>query len=180
MQLCVTPYLVTHRTPGTRHHESGWYQCSSSLDPRPGAGLPVAMGPAISGCIYLRVFPWSVQYSTVQYSTWSAQSTQLQCVAWLRWWPWCLWQLGESRPSQSSPVPAAVFHPTHIHTAAHSVCCIHSKSATKFREMFTKMHWLRAPTMAKSLGRFTLKDIFYPVIDWLCWNFFQCPFGIVS
>ena len=66
MQLCVT-LIVTHRTPGTRHHESGWSQCSSSLDPRPGAGLPVAMGPAISGCIYLRVFPWSVQYSTVQY-----------------------------------------------------------------------------------------------------------------
>ena len=68
------PYLVTHRTPGTRQQESGWYQCSSRLDPRPGAGLPVAMGPAISGCIYLRVFPWSVQYSTVQYSTWSVQS----------------------------------------------------------------------------------------------------------
>ena len=69
MQLCVTPYLVTHRTPGTRQQELGWYKCSSRLDPRPGAGLPVAMGPAISGCIYLRVFPWSVQYSTVQYST---------------------------------------------------------------------------------------------------------------
>ena len=69
-----------------------------------------------------------------------------------------------ARPVQPG-ILAAVFHPTHIHTAAHSVCCIHSKSATKFREMFTKMHWLRAPTMAKSLGRFTLKDIFYPVID---------------
>ena len=50
MQLCVT-LIVTHRTPGTRQHESGWYQCSGSLDPMPGGGLPVAMGPAISGCI---------------------------------------------------------------------------------------------------------------------------------